>query len=109
MGGHIWSEIMRARGGEENEAYGLVESEGEIESVNKSFLYLVTQVFLKSSLHSVKIGTENVQGQLYRAYFLRQMEAIVFIILQIFLGMHKICLKISNLGNITPPGNISQL
>ena len=69
MCGHIWSEIMTARGGEENEAYGPLESEGEIDSVNKSFLYLVTQVFLQSSLHSVKIGTENVQGQLYRAYF----------------------------------------
>ena len=45
MFGHIWSEIMRPRGGEENEAYGPLESEGEIESVNKSFLYLVTQVF----------------------------------------------------------------
>ena len=39
------------------------------DSVNKSFLYLVTQVFSKSSLHLVKIGKENVQGQLYRAYF----------------------------------------
>ena len=103
MCGHIWSHIMRARTGEENEAYGLLESEGEIDSVNKS------QVFLKSSLHSVKIRTENVQRQLYRAYFLKQMEAIVFIILQIFLAMHKVCLKISKLGNITPPGNISQL
>ena len=69
MCGHIWSEIMRARGGEENEAYRPLESEGEIDSVNKSFLYLVEQVFLKSSLHLVKIGKENVQGQLYRAYF----------------------------------------
>ena len=62
MCGHIWSEIMRARVGEENEAYGRLESEEEIDSVNKSFLYLVTQVFLKSSLHLVKIVTENVQG-----------------------------------------------
>ena len=73
-----------------------------IQSINNTF-------FFKSSLHSVKIGTENVQGQLYRAYFLRQMEAIVFIILHIFLAMQKICLKISKLGDITPPGNISQL
>ena len=45
--GHIWSEIMRVRGGEENEAYGPLESEGEIDSVNQSFLYmyLVMQVF----------------------------------------------------------------
>ena len=47
MCGHIWSEIMRARGGEENEAYEPLESEGEIVSVNKSFLYLVTQVFFE--------------------------------------------------------------
>ena len=69
MYGDIRSEIMRARGGEGNEAYGPLESEGEIDSVSKSFLYLIMQVFLKSSLHLVKIGTENVQGQLYRAYF----------------------------------------
>ena len=31
MCGPIWSEIMRARGGEENEAYGPLESEGEID------------------------------------------------------------------------------
>ena len=36
---------MRARGGEENEAYGPLESEGEIDSVSQSFLYLVMQVF----------------------------------------------------------------
>ena len=60
---------MRVRGGEENEAYGPLESEGEIDSVNQSFFYLVMQGFFTSSLHSVKIGTENVQGQLYRAYF----------------------------------------
>ena len=69
MCGHIWSEFLRPREGEENEAYGPLESEGEIDSVNKSFLYLVTQVFLKSILHLVKIGTEKVQGQLYQAYF----------------------------------------
>ena len=63
MYGHIWSEIMRARGGEENEVYGPLESEGEIDPVTKLFLHSVMQVFLKSSLHSVKIGTENVQGQ----------------------------------------------
>ena len=60
---------MRVRGGEENEACGPLQSEGEIDSVNQSFLYLVMQVFLKSSLHSVKTGTENVQGKLHRAYF----------------------------------------
>ena len=38
-----------------------------IQSINHSLL--VMQVFLKSSLHLVKIGTENVQGQLYQAYF----------------------------------------
>ena len=54
---------MRARGGEKNEVYGPLESEGEIDPVNKPFLYLVMQVFFKSSLRSVKIGTENVQGQ----------------------------------------------
>ena len=63
-----------------------------IQSINHSLFG--NAGFLKSSLHSVKIGTENVQGQLYRAYFSSQMEAIVFIILQIFLAMHKICLKI---------------
>ena len=47
MCGHIWSEIMRTRGGEENDAYGPPESEGEIDSLNKSFLYLVTQVFFE--------------------------------------------------------------
>ena len=69
--GYVWPHMvrMRARGGGENEGYGPLESQGEIDSVNQSFLYLVMQVFLKSSLHSVKIGTENVQGQLYRAYF----------------------------------------
>ena len=51
---------MTVRGGEENEAYGPLESEGEIDSVNQSFLYLVMQVFLKISLHLVEIGTENV-------------------------------------------------
>ena len=45
MYGHIWSEIMRVRGVEENEAYGPLESEGDIDSVNRSFLYLVMQVF----------------------------------------------------------------
>ena len=50
--GHVWPHMvkMRARGGEEIEAYGPLESEGEIDSVNQSFLYLVMQVFLKSSL-----------------------------------------------------------
>ena len=69
--GYVWPHMvrMRARGGEENEAYEPLESEGEIDSVSQSFLYLVMQGFLKSSIHSVKIGTENVQGQLYRAYF----------------------------------------
>ena len=68
---YVWPHMvrMRARGGEENEAYGPLESEGEIDSVNKSFLYLVMQAFLKGSLHSVKVETVNVQGQLYRAYF----------------------------------------
>ena len=35
---------MRATGGEENEANGPLESEGEIDSVNQLFLYLVMQV-----------------------------------------------------------------
>ena len=52
---------MRVRGGEENEAYGPLEFEGDIDSVNQSFLYLVMQIFLKCSLHSVKIKTETVQ------------------------------------------------
>ena len=38
-----------------------------IQSINHSLFG--NAGFLKSSLHSVKIGTENVQGQLYRAYF----------------------------------------
>ena len=68
---YVWPHLVRirARGEEENEAYGPLESEGEIDSVNQLFLYLEMQVFLKSSLYSVRIGTENVQGQLYRAYF----------------------------------------
>ena len=45
MCGHTWSEIMRPRGGEENEAYGPLESEGGIDSVNKSFLYLERRSF----------------------------------------------------------------
>ena len=45
--GYIWPHIvrMRARGGEENEAFGSLKSEGEIDSVNQSFIYLVMQVF----------------------------------------------------------------
>ena len=38
---------MRVREGEENEAFGPLESEGKIDSVNQSFLYLVMQVFRK--------------------------------------------------------------
>ena len=60
---------MRVRGGEDNEADGPLESEGEVDSVNQSFLYLVMRVFLQSGLHSIKIRTENVQGQLHRTYF----------------------------------------
>ena len=45
--GYVWPHMvrMRVRGGEENEGYGLLESEGEIDSVDQSFLYLVMQVF----------------------------------------------------------------
>ena len=43
--GYVWPHMvrMRVRGGEEKEAYGPLESEGEIESVNQSFLYLVNK------------------------------------------------------------------
>ena len=43
----LWPHMlrMRARGGEENEAYGPLESVGEIDSVNPTFLYFVMQVF----------------------------------------------------------------
>ena len=53
--GYVWPHMvrMRARGGEENEAYGPLEFEGEIDSVNQSFLYLVNAGFMKGSLHLV--------------------------------------------------------
>ena len=47
--GHVWPDMIRMRAWllstlEENEAYGPPESEGEIDSVDQSFLYLVMQV-----------------------------------------------------------------
>ena len=47
--GHVWPDMIRMRASllrtpEENETYGLPESEGEVDSVNQSFLYLVMQV-----------------------------------------------------------------
>ena len=45
--GYVWPHMvrMRARGGEENAAYAPLESEGETDSVNQTFPYLVMQVF----------------------------------------------------------------
>ena len=45
--GYVWPHMVgiRVRGGEENKAYGPLESEGEIDPVNQSFIYLVMQVF----------------------------------------------------------------
>ena len=45
--GYVWPHVvrMRARGGGENKAHGPLECEGEIDSVNQSFLYSVMQVF----------------------------------------------------------------
>ena len=49
---------MRARGGEENEAHGPLESEGEINSVNQSFLYLVV-VFIILQISLALKGTKS--------------------------------------------------
>ena len=45
--GYVWPHMvrMRVRGGEENEAYGPLEFEGETDSVNQTFPYLVMQIF----------------------------------------------------------------
>jgi len=58
---------------EENKAYGPPESEGKVDSVNQSFLYLVMQVYEKlppltvhpmDIINSKEIGTDTVQGQI---------------------------------------------
>ena len=50
-------------------------------------------------------GTDNVQGQVSE-YIFAQMEAIVFILLQIFFGMHTV-LKIGEYSWLFPTGEYS--